>query len=550
MIDVVIDEPSAGRAVQPGQRSVLATIPEWWARRAYQAGLRGEWLDWRRALPPPPMPLNATPLPGFADADPAEFGQAYIELSDAAVRSRDGRHFTPAALADCLWEEAVRAGGGSEGLVVDPACGAGALLLPALRSYLQKNRNDPLREVAAHIKGTDTDADAVWLGNAMLGAELLPWWAKLPEGERSHLPRLLSVSDGLEATRDDPAVLVMNPPYGRVRLSSAERERWQRSLYGHSNRYALFLHAAIERLAEGGVLAAVVPASFLAGNYYQNLRALIAELAPLHRLVFVDERSGVFAGGVLQETCLATFRKGGKVRTITTSRVQGNGTAHRVWTAQGPKPRPPYELPWWLPRTTADARLVTRAAGLTRRLPDYGWKASTGPLVWNRHKPQISAKPCKGMLPILWAADIDGGRVQQDPARDHQRWFRVRDQDRHMLLTQPAVLVQRTTASEQPRRLVAATLSTEVLEQWGGGVIVENHVNVLRASRPSELTPELLKQLLDSDVFDRLYRSLSGSVAVSAYELESIPLPPPHVLRGWQQLSSTRLDEEVWAFYA
>ena len=85
----------------------------------------------------------------------------------------------------------------------------------------------------------------------------------------------------------------------------------------------------------------------------------------------------------------------------------------------------------------------------------------------------------------------------------------------------------------------------------GGAVVVENHVNVLH--RPAEglqgLSPALLGALLNTVTFDRLYRCLSGTVAVSAYELEALPLPPPDVLATWEAISTEELEATVASFY-
>lgn len=175
------------------------------------------------------------------------------------------------------------------------------------------------------LSGQDLDPLAVWLGNASLGAELLPTWASLPPECRPPMPQLLATGDGLARYEPRAEVTVMNPPDGRVRLAAAERERWAESLFGHANRFGLFLHAAIERTAPGGLIGAVVPTSFLGGAYYQRLRELIASQAPLVRLVFVDERSGVFGGDVLQETCLAVFRRGQVGEDVICSTQRTNG---------------------------------------------------------------------------------------------------------------------------------------------------------------------------------------------------------------------------------
>lgn len=533
----------------PDVAQVLGRIPEWWERRAAAAGLPPEWRHWEHGLAEPPVALEESPS-RLLDETAFEIGEAYIEALDPRSRLVHGRHYTPYGLAEQLWRE-VLAVSARKGPVIDPAAGAGALLIPALRRFVG-SADDPaaaLQEAGELFGGTDLDPFAVWLGNAFLAAELLPLWSRLPADERAPLPQLLRVGDGLAAAGDSPETIVMNPPYGRVRLSPSARERWAATLYGHANRYALFLQAAVERVTTGGVVAALIPTSFLGGAYFQRLRAFLAREAPLIRLVFVDTRAGVFVGDVLQETCLAIFVKGAQPGPVSCTRVGVNGKSTVVELPAARLPPSQRDRPWLLPRAPHDGELIERATRLEKRLSDYGWRASTGPLVWNRHKTQIHAASRDGAVPILWAADLDGGTVKRSPTRERQRWITLRPRDAFMRQTEPALLVQRTTAPEQPRRLVVATLDDKTLGAWGGAVVVENHVNVLRCSGGSELSPELLHRLLNTATFDRLYRCLTGSVAVSAYELEAIPMPPADILRSWASCHGPELESAVAEYY-
>lgn len=515
------------------------------------------WTDWRRALASAPVDLDhVAPHPGLESASPFELGEAYSSVVNASDRLLQGCHYTPELLTAALWSELEQAHEVPAGPVTDPAAGAGALLVPAVRQVLAHtstaSAEEKLARAAWTVHGNDLDPLAVWLGNAILGAELLPTWASLPPERRRPLPQLLEVANGLATSRPQAAITVMNPPYGRVRLPADERERWAQSLFGHANRFGLFLHAAIDMTTPGGLIGAVLPTSFLGGAYYQRLREFIADRAPLARLVFVDERWGVFAGGVLQETCLAVFKRGAAAGRVVCSTQPTNGGAKRRDLGQVKLPRRRRDLPWLLPRATRDRALVEHAACLSARLSDYGWKASTGPLVWNRHKPYISQEPEQGAVPIVWAADLRAGRVERSRARAPQRWISLRERDAFMRLTDPAVLVQRTTAPEQTRRLVVSVLDGETLTGvWGGTVVVENHVNVLRCTNSaSPLTHGLLAALLASEPLDRLYRCLTGSVAVSAYELEALPLPAAEILLAWQKVPMNEVARLATEFYA
>jgi adenine-specific DNA-methyltransferase len=541
-----IDPAGALQHSRPAVARVLAAVPAWWARRAWLAGMPAGWQAWRQGLPTPPVELPEAAEDTSPRVSGFSLGEAYAAALSSAERQHHGRHYTPRALAGALWREVERSGIElPEGPVVDPASGAGALLLLPLRQYVKEwdgsDASGALLRAAESFAGVENDPLAAWLGNAILAAELLPLWVRVPERERVSLPQLIRTGNGLDPQPESAAMVLMNPPYGRAALDPESRRRWASSLYGHANWYGVFLHAAVERVAPGGVVAAVLPASFLGGAYYQRLRGFLGERAPLTRLRLIDDRCGVFASGVLQETCLAVFHKGARTTRVACSTQVMNGRVRSIDLGSQALSMGDHDLPWLLPRTRADVALIEAAGRMPRRLRDYGWKASTGPLVWNRHKQQISQAPRNGAVPILWAADIAAGIVRRSTARATQRWLTPRERDHFMVLTEPAVLVQRTTAPEQPRRLVAACLTAQDLEdEWGGAVVVENHVNVLRPIDGSGglVSAELLAALLNTSTLDRLYRCLTGTVAVSAYELEALPLPSDETLAALDGLPS------------
>lgn len=454
---------AAARAVDglPGS-DVVPLAYAWWRRECAERALDPD--DPLLTPPEPPGGFPASAEPAAIEACPrggdgaAWLGARYVEALPRSLRSREGRYYTPRVLAARLVEQAWRlAPRAARGLVVDPACGAGALLgAAAERKVAQSPPDEALRWVAEHLRGRDLDPLAVWLCNLTVWSALLPAWRALTPRERSRLPLVAHRADGL----DDPdlaSLVLTNPPFGRVRLAPAERLRFASALYGHANRATLFLQDAVARLNGPGAAAAfVMPASVVGGAYFQRLRSLLAEQAPPAWLAFVADREGVFPGEVLQEAVLGVFVRGGRWRSIACERISMNGEVRREPLARVPKPRRPHE-PWLLPREPEDGDLIALATGLSHRLDDYGWRVSTGPLVWNRHRDQLSAGPGPGRLPVVWAGDVRQGRLELGTVRAG-RWCEVRVGQEWLVLDRPAVLVQRTTAPEQPRRIVAAAL--------------------------------------------------------------------------------------------
>ncbi len=109
---------------------------------------------------------------------------------------------------------------------------------------------------------------------------------------------------------------------------------------------------------------------------------------------------------------------------------------------------------------------------------------------------------------------------------------------------EPCVLLQRTTAKEQHRRLIAAPLP-ESFNVQHGGVVVENHLNMLKplASRP-RVPLAVLATVLNSYAADRAFRCMSGSVAVSAFEIEALPLPAPEKLDRLQGVIAANMSNQ------
>lgn len=453
----------------------------------------------------------------------AVLADRYVNSLARVLRSAHGRFYTPPDLAAVLVRRAF-AVPRPEGLIVDPGCGAGALLAAAVREIVAgaPTPEDALTTIAKSVRGVDTDGSAAAICELAIRVGLLPAWVQASDEARPSLPRFVTVGDGL-ADRRTAAMVLANPPFGRCSLDPDRRTLFADVLFGHAHWPTLFLRHAVGRLAPHGVAAFVMPASVVGGAYYQRLRAFLLEQAPPEWFGFVDARTGVFSGDVLQEALLATFVRGHRSGQVSVERIalDEERESHTFSIdSQG------VTAPWFIPRRKEDVELLTRRGGRRWRLRDYGWTVSTGPLVWNRHKDQLSDQPDRGGIPIIWASDIRNGQVSATAPRA-RRFIRVQPGQEWLILDEPAVLVQRTTAPEQQRRLVVAVLDDVTLARLGGRVVVENHVNVCKWSGDTALTPQRLASCLMSEEADRLYRCMTGSVAVSAFELQELPLPEP-----------------------
>ena len=466
----------------------------------------------------------------------------YTTLLATRERGVLGAFYTPPALATRLLDMAEEQGvDWIKARVLDPASGGGAFLLPAAeRMIAALPAADPafvLRQIGTRLQGLELDPYAAGFGQNAI--ELL--LADVTAAAGRAAPIVVRVADTLEeppAARFD--LVIGNPPYGRVTLTPDQRRRFARGLYGHANLYGVFTDIAVRWTKKGGTIAYLTPTSFLSGHYYSALRELIAKEAPPAAIDFVHARRGVFED-VLQETLLAAYRRGAK---------PGRAQVHYVQVANEREARvirngtiglpSPASQPWLAPRDPEHSRLIAAAETMPGRLADWGYSVSTGPLVWNRFKDQMRDRAARGVHPLIWAEAVtaDGRFIYRAEKRNHAPYFKIERGDAWLLVEEACVLVQRTTAKEQARRLIAAELPAAFIAAHGG-VVVENHLNMVRPTARPPVSPATVAAVLNSRVADQLFRCINGSVAVSAFELQAIPLPSPAAMRGVEALVSS-----------
>ncbi len=467
----------------------------------------------------------------------------YPALLPEHYRGAAGAFYTPPCLAARLLDQAEEAGlDWATAKVLDPAAGGGVFLVHAatrmLRALEECEPRFALRHLANRLRGLELDPQAAALAQVSLEVVLADALKSAGEGTPTFIHLCDTLQRPAKATFD---LVVGNPPYGRVTLTKEARKRYARSLYGHANLYGVFTDAALRWTKRGGLIAYLTPTSFLAGQYYSALRGLLAKEAPPVAIDFVNARKGVFED-VLQETLLAVYRKGSRpgraqIHYLTVSN-EVSADVVRNGTVGLPKQA---ARPWLAPRSPKHSRLIAKAEIMPDRLADWGYSVSTGPLVWNRFKDQLRHRAGgDGVHPLVWAEAVtsDGRFVFRAEKRNHAPYFKLESGDDWLVVRDACVLVQRTTSKEQAKRLIAAEMPAEFVRKHGG-VVVENHLNMIRGASP-KVPPGVVGALMNSEVLDQLFRCMNGSVAVSAFELEALPLPSYEALTTLTRLVEQR----------
>ena len=441
--------------------------------------------------------------------------------------------------------------------IIDPAVGAGAFVIAAARRLIREAERNDLSggqiwsAVQGAIFGLDVNPLGVLLTEAAIGLMLCDHLSGDETGELKpihlYVTDSLSLEDqGLETERVDELedikgrsgayadgfdYVVANPPYAKYPsrlLTDAQRRRFAATTYGHPNLYGLFLQVGVELLSDEGRLAFITPKSFVSGLYFRNLRRYLTENLDLMRFDTFHQRRGVFQD-VLQDVVIlsAQHRGSGEQRALIEIREFAGSPANPRRSIQvesssvllGDR----FSDAFFVDADELAHRLLTRMSKGSVALSDMGVRVATGTVVWNRLKEQMRDREGVDALPLIWGNGIRRFQFLGLGNREGKATFAALDDKTKGIITRgDALLVKRMTAKEESRRIVACRVPSELAES--AGYFAENHVNLLFADEEAGIELDAVLGLLNSALFDYVFRALNGNTQVSATELAMLPI--------------------------
>lgn len=475
---------------------------------------------------------------------------------DAVVRSKLGQFMTPASVARFM---ASLFGDLPEEIhLLDPGAGVGSLTAAFVQeacSRRSKPRSinvtayelDPV--LAAHLEAT--------LGECALDCQRagITFSARIARDNyiiQSAEPLLRA------AERVEFNCAVMNPPYAKINLGSAERRALTSLGIETSNLYAAFVALAVQQLVAEGQLVAITPRSFCNGTYFEPFRRLILRSSALQRFHLYESRRHAFQDDdVLQENVVFKLTRGlAQPETVQISSSLGTDTDNVMSRSVPfeevvhPQDRHAYIR---LVTSDEDSNLAQRVQALPETLKTLGLKVSTGRVVDFRARAALRQDPEPGAVPLIYPAHFKDGFVVW-PRLGGKKANALAHNEATADLTVPAgfyVLTKRFTSKEERRRIVAAIYDPGRFsaEQVG----FENHLNYFHKDGAglSRLVAKGLTLFLNSTAVDQYFRLFSGHTQVNATDLRNLHYPTLNQLEdlglslGEELPEQPRIDELV-----
>ena len=327
-------------------------------------------------------------------------------------------------------------------------------------------------------------------------------------------------------------VVIANPPYVVVRDEESKklyREMYKDGVYGRMNLYGLFIQRSLQLLREGGQLQFINPRTLLTDRYFMNLRKVIKQKSELRGVTLIADRRSTFAR-VLQECIILHLSKGASLaksylvntRAITTPEDLNNqeetaridservllGAAHQ-WT-------------FFICASAFEYEVFERMAAKRIHLENLALKAKTGKVQFDKYRelaqPTNDGSACR----LIWAENAQRYRLRESRRRAGKEW--LSKSIREILppdITGAGIVTQRTTANEQPRRIIATAIRPD--DAGATNMYCENGSNFISTTDTHQC--HYVLAVLNSSLAEFAFRKLNSNTHVSAGELNTLPLP-------------------------
>ena len=283
-------------------------------------------------------------------------------------------------------------------------------------------------------------------------------------------------------------IVVANPPYVVIKDKHLRRQ-YLDGVYGRMNTYGLFIQRSIQLLRIGGQLCFINPRTLLTDRYFSKLRSLIKRDAAVRGVVLIEDRHRTFAR-VLQECIvlhLSKPREPLRDYEIHTRAVQlpsdlNHYTAYTTVRRKDVLLSKDFGNAFYVGTSDLDYYVLDQMTSTGLRLTDLGFQSETGKIQFNIYRdyalPDFDAHASR----LIWAENVQRYTQRDSVKRIGKEWLHRSIRD---YITPPisglGIVTQRTTASEQPRRIIATLISPDDFQSTG--VYSENGTNFISLDR-------------------------------------------------------------------
>jgi adenine-specific DNA-methyltransferase len=351
--------------------------------------------------------------------------------------------------------------------------------------------------------------------------------------------------------------IIMNPPYGKINISSKDYKVLKGIGLETTNYYAAFVSIAAKLLQEKGEMVSITPRSFCNGPYFKSFRKRLFNVMQLKRIHLFNSRTTSFRqDNVLQENIIFYSIKGkgepGNVIISSSDSPQDKYmTVIEVKSNSVISPDDPEAFIRIIP-DEINSQIARKMSFFKSKLEDLNLHVSTGKIVDFRAIAFLRQSPSSKTVPLIHPANLSGGFVKWPLDLKKPAYVITNKEIKNLLVPNGNyVLTKRFTTNEEKKRIVASVFDASRFDFPLIGF--ENRVNYFHqnAKGMDMFLAKGLAAFLNSTLVDLFFRQFNGHTQVNATDLRNLYYPTQDELKSLGKHisnifpSQTHLDEIV-----
>ena len=325
---------------------------------------------------------------------------------------------------------------------------------------------------------------------------------------------MFNVGDGFD-------VVIGNPPYV-VSKDKQLRKIYSESVYGRPNLYGYFIHRVLQDLlANKGTLTFINPRTLLTDAYCSALRAYVLKHSQISSVLNIVDRRNVFES-VLQACIVNSFQNTSIANLIRIKSIfskEDISDTNWLEISQDDFLFEQNDDPLFIVGNHHRIYDIFRKLKTLKSFKTHGLSFTTGKIQQDLYRSVLGNVPTSVATRLIWAENVQ--RYCCVEARKRADRIYINAQlERCQSITHDTIIAQRTTAVEQPRRIIAHLFSPD---SFGYPIQAENGTSYLEEAKGIHL--KFVLGILNSKFMDFIFRHLNSNTHVAAGELNALPFP-------------------------
>jgi hypothetical protein len=325
---------------------------------------------------------------------------------------------------------------------------------------------------------------------------------------------MFGVKDGFD-------IVIGNPPYVVIKKDEKLKTKYE-ELYpylksGRVNIYQLFLGCSAHLLSESGVLTFIHPKTLLSDAYLSATRKFLLSYFSSFDIINIVSRTDTF-GAVLQSVIVSLWNKNNRKEKCRVTEIFKKSEFETISFLSLPKGDivSPY-----------NTLLVSGNPGVykiekkLRQIETLPLNFATGSIEWNKYASILSGTKKSDSKRLIYGENIQKFYVAESRSRAKTTFLSGKISV--PVLTGVAIFTQRTTAVEQPYRIISSIVDPK---NFDTPIVSENHTNVFIFDDSKAVY--YILGILNSKLIDFYFRLFNSNTQVSSTELNRLPIIKPN----------------------